>query len=80
MPPRCRFTLIAALGLTLIAGLAACTPTDAHVLTLATTTSTYDSGLLDDILPVFEDTYNARVDVIAVGTGQAYRAGRGRRC
>jgi tungstate transport system substrate-binding protein len=47
------------------------------VLRLATTTSTYDSGLLDEILPVFEAAYNARVDVIAVGTGQAIEIGRG---
>lgn len=40
-------------------------------LRLATTTSTYDSGLLDHIIPIFEEKYNARVDVIAVGTGQA---------
>jgi tungstate transport system substrate-binding protein len=44
-------------------------------LVLATTTSTYDSGLLDEILPAFEDAYNAEVDVIAVGTGQAIALG-----
>ena len=42
-----------------------------QVLRLATTTSTADSGLLDAILPDFEAAYNARVDVVAVGTGQA---------
>lgn len=44
-------------------------------LILATTTSTYDSGLLDYILPDFEATYNATVDVISVGTGQAIALG-----
>lgn len=44
-------------------------------LILATTTSTYDSGLLDVILPDFEEQYNAEVDVIAVGTGQALEMG-----
>lgn len=44
-------------------------------LILATTTSTYDSGLLDYILPDFESTYNAEVDVISVGTGQAIALG-----
>ncbi len=42
-------------------------------LVLATTTSTYDSGLLDYLLPDFEARYNARVKVIAVGTGQAIK-------
>lgn len=45
------------------------------VLRLATTTSTYDSGLLDAILPDFEQRYGVRVDVIAVGTGQALAIG-----
>ncbi|MFQ6014832.1 MAG: substrate-binding domain-containing protein [Anaerolineae bacterium] len=44
-------------------------------LVLATTTSTYDSGLLDFLLPDFEAKYNAKVEVIAVGTGQAITLG-----
>lgn len=44
-------------------------------LVLATTTSTYDSGLLDVILPDFEARYGASVEVIAVGTGQAIQLG-----
>jgi tungstate transport system substrate-binding protein len=44
-------------------------------LRLATTTSTADSGLLDAILPDFEQQHNANVDVIAVGTGQALALG-----
>ncbi len=44
-------------------------------LTLATTTSTDDSGLLDFILPDFQTQYNVDVDVIAVGTGQALQLG-----
>jgi tungstate transport system substrate-binding protein len=44
-------------------------------LILATTTSTEDSGLLDYILPDFEEKYNAEVDVVAVGTGQALELG-----
>lgn len=46
-----------------------------QVLRLATTTSTADSGLLDAILPDFEAKNNARVDVVAVGTGQAIEIG-----
>jgi len=45
-------------------------------LILATTTSTEDSGLLEYILPDFEAKYNADVDVIAVGTGQALELGQ----
>ena len=45
------------------------------VLRLATTTSTRDSGLLDQLLPVFEEAQHCRVDVIAVGTGAALKLG-----
>lgn len=45
-------------------------------LRLATTTSTADTGLLDAILPLFEKANNCKVDVVAVGTGQAIEIGR----
>lgn len=45
-------------------------PVKPQKLILATTTSTADSGLLDYLLPDFEAQYNAKVEVIAVGTGQ----------
>ena len=45
------------------------------VLRLAVTTSTQDSGLLDVLIPVFEEKHGMRVDVIAVGTGAALRLG-----
>jgi len=48
---------------------------EVEVLRLATTTSTADSGLLDAILPVFEEEHHVRVDVVAVGTGQAIELG-----
>ncbi|GAB4447923.1 MAG: hypothetical protein Kow0031_30490 [Anaerolineae bacterium] len=44
-------------------------------LVLATTTSTQDSGLLDVILPDFNEKYAADTEVIAVGTGQAMALG-----
>lgn len=47
-----------------------------EVLRLATTTSTQDSGLLQEILPDFARQYSIRVAVIAVGTGQAMAIGR----
>jgi tungstate transport system substrate-binding protein len=42
---------------------------------LATTTSTQDSGLLDTLIPVFEESTGIKVKVIAVGTGQAIKLG-----
>ncbi len=45
-------------------------------ITLATTTSTENSGLLEELLPPFEAAHNVIVDVIAVGTGQALEIGR----
>jgi tungstate transport system substrate-binding protein len=45
-------------------------------ITLATTTSTQDSGLLDFLLPVFTRETGWEVDVIAVGSGAALRMGR----
>ena len=45
-------------------------------ITLATTTSTQDSGLLNFLLPIFTAETEWIVDVIAVGTGAALRMGR----
>lgn len=69
-----KFTLLLFMAALLMA-VAACGPQEPEVLRLATTTSTADSGLLDAILPGFEEEFNARVDVVAVGTGQAIELG-----
>jgi tungstate transport system substrate-binding protein len=53
----------------------AAAPSGEQVLKLATTTSTADSGLLDALLPDFQKACNCRVDVVAVGTGQAIEIG-----
>ena len=45
-------------------------------VTLATTTSTQDSGLLDALVPVFEKEYKTKVKVVAVGSGQAMEMGQ----
>lgn len=42
---------------------------------LATTTSTQDSGLLDVLIPIFEERTGYQVKTIAVGTGQALALG-----
>lgn len=47
-----------------------------NVLILATTTSTRDSGLLDELVPRFEAQTGIQVKVIAVGTGAALHMGR----
>ncbi len=53
------------------------TSTDADLsLTLATTTSTQDSGLLDVLVPLFTRETGIDVKVVAVGTGQALEIGR----
>ena len=72
---KCLFRLLTILALvTALAALSSCTASP-RILILATTTSTADSGLLDDILPPFEDEANASVRVLAVGTGQAIALG-----
>lgn len=45
-------------------------------ITLATTTSTYDSGLLDYLHPIFEEKTGIKVKVISQGTGQAIETGK----
>lgn len=51
------------------------TYTEVTHLKLATTTSTENSGLLNTLLPPFEELFNIKVDVIAVGTGAAIKLG-----
>lgn len=48
---------------------------DAHRVRLATTTSTYHSGLLDYLLPEFEKDTGYKVDVLAAGTGKSLKMG-----
>lgn len=45
-------------------------------LILATTTSTQDSGLLDVLIPLFEQQTGYQVQTVAVGTGQALQMGQ----
>lgn len=42
-----------------------------QTLLIATTTSLYDTGLLDALKAPFEEEYNAKVDIISAGTGTA---------
>ena len=50
-------------------------PEDEFIV-LATTTSTYDSGLLDVLLPAFTEKYGIEVRVVSQGTGQALETGK----
>jgi tungstate transport system substrate-binding protein len=67
------FAAIAALTLT-----AGCKQSDrpSNAITLATTTSTQDSGLLDVLIPRFHEKTGVEVRVVAVGSGQALELGR----
>ncbi|GAB6880277.1 extracellular solute-binding protein [Halorubrum gandharaense] len=48
-----------------------------ETLTLTTTTSTYDTGLLDEVNLAFEERFGVTVDAVAQGTGAALETGRG---
>src|ERR1035437_3124104 len=67
-------------GLALTTALAAAflsaAPPVRPVLILATTTSTQDSGLLDELVPLFEKQTGYVVKTIAVGSGQAIAMGK----
>ena len=53
--------------------LAGCAPSEpaANSITMATTTSTRDSGLMDVLVPKFEAQTGIEVKLVAVGSGQA---------
>lgn len=57
-------------------------PSHKERLILATTTSTYDSGLLDALVPAFERKHLLQVEVqiVSVGTGQGLAMGRSGDC
>lgn len=54
----------------------AAAPSTERSLILATTTSTQDSGLLDELLPAFTADTGWQVRTVAVGSGQAIELGR----
>ncbi|WP_439333842.1 substrate-binding domain-containing protein [Vibrio agarilyticus] len=64
--------LVLLLGSLLVHHSALATQTD---IRLATTTSTYHSGLLDYLLPIFEMETGYKVRIIAAGTGKALKMG-----
>ena len=62
-----------AIGFMALTGLLAAACGGGGALLLATTTSVNDSGLLDELAPLFEEETGVNVKVIAVGTGAALR-------
>ena len=64
-----RWTLVMALAVVSFSALAG----EPRSLRLATTTSTENSGLLKFLLPEFESKYGVKVQVVAVGTGEALK-------
>src|SRR6266545_599240 len=52
----------------------AAAPANPNII-LATTTSTQDSGLLDVLVPMFEEQTGYTVKTVAVGTGEALKMG-----
>jgi tungstate transport system substrate-binding protein len=80
----CRSRSAGLLLLAVLLALPACAGTDQPAaarsaeksLILATTTSTQDSGLLDELLPAFTAATGWQVKTVAVGSGQAIELGR----
>ena len=66
------------LRIALVALLFACLPVEAQqrYITVASTTSTEQSGLFRHLLPIFEKKTGIQVRVVALGTGQALDMGR----
>lgn len=76
MPRPIRFIIAMALVLSLILTSCISTETESPAnpnLILATTTSTQDSGLLDELIPIFQDQSGYVVQTVAVGTGAALK-------
>jgi tungstate transport system substrate-binding protein len=68
--------VVLGLVLLVLAGCGAAAPSAERSLVLATTTSTQDSGLLDELIPAFTAETGWAVKPIAVGSGQAIEMGR----
>lgn len=81
-----RRDFLAGLGVTGVMGVSGCLQTGqvedsqpgvvGETLTLTTTTSTYDTGLLDALHGEFESMYGVSVDAVAQGTGAALETAR----
>jgi len=63
------------LGSLILSGCGSAKPANPSMI-LATTTSTQDSGLLDVLIPAFEDASGYSVKIVAVGSGAAMKLGQ----
>ncbi|MEE8324476.1 MAG: substrate-binding domain-containing protein, partial [Candidatus Humimicrobiaceae bacterium] len=68
--------IIALIAATLFSGVSCKAGSKGMTIILATTTSTYDSGLLEELLPVFKEEFDYNVKPRAVGTGEAIVMGQ----
>ncbi|HXV24178.1 MAG TPA: substrate-binding domain-containing protein, partial [Alphaproteobacteria bacterium] len=66
---------LALISLALIAGLWSAAPAEEKFITVASTTSTEQSGLFGHLLPLFTKKSGIEVRVVAQGTGQALQTG-----
>jgi tungstate transport system substrate-binding protein len=73
--PTATATEVPTVAATEAATVAATAPAIPEII-LATTTSTRDSGLLDVLLPMFEEQTGYTVKMVAVGTGEALKMGQ----
>ena len=71
---RKKVSLFSLLCLYLFSGFLALAQQTGQII-LATTTSTENSGLLEKLLPPFEEMFKTKVKVVAVGTGAALKLG-----
>jgi tungstate transport system substrate-binding protein len=81
--PKIASTVLAlTLLVTVLVAVPGCSPTgnqtgnQTEILKLATTTSLYDTGLWDYLETIFEERYNADLQITAVGTGNALALGK----
>ena len=68
-----RRRILKLLASALLCGISASVPAAQDSIVIQSTTSTANSGLYDYLLPLFEETHGIKVNVVAVGTGQAIR-------
>ncbi|MDI6654899.1 MAG: hypothetical protein QME59_03330, partial [Candidatus Hydrothermarchaeota archaeon] len=65
----------ALVGIIILLITAGCVSQQEQTLKLATTTSTCDTGLLNELNGVFYEKYRAKVQVVCMGTGASIKTG-----